>query len=216
MARKLPHPISKEDFDKILEYLKKERENHWKPRKKCYDRTGEKLQDIIIAMCLGFGAGMRISEIVGLEKKQRYQYTKKDGTKIDKIIVSKIPKLTYDRIENNFIRVISGKGRKDRTVPLPMKTFRRAGITRAELEKKLPLKLGYRSIEKHTTDLGTKVLKKHITFHQLRHGFITHALESGLDIHQVQMFAGHSRMDTTGLYLHANPKKALDRYEEVF
>lgn len=207
MARKLPHPISKEDFDKLVEAIKKELEEEWKPRAKRYTKTGERLRQYLVAICLGFGAGMRISEILGLQKKQKYK---------DKILESNIPALTFDRIENNYIRVISGKGRKDRVVPLPVKTFRQAGITKQDLKQYLPLKISYRSMQNYISQISKKVLNKHVTFHQLRHGFVTHALESGLDIHQVQMFAGHSRLDTTGLYLHANPDKALEKYGEVF
>ncbi len=215
MARKLPQPIVKEDFDKLIEYAKNQREKYRLKRSGKLKERGERVQEYMIAMCLGFGAGMRISEIFGLEKTQTYT-TKKNGVEITKTIISSIPRLTKEGIENNYIRVISGKGRKDRIVPLPVKVLRSAGITRRILESTLPLKVSSRTIQAYITRLAKKVLKKHITFHTLRHGFVTHALESGIDIHQVQAFAGHSRLDTTGLYLHANPKKALDKYEEVF
>ena len=100
--------------------------------------------------------------------------------------------------------------------PLPTNIFRQAGVTRLDLKQNLPLKVNRRSIQHFIKKLGDKVLQKHITFHQLRHGFVTHALESGIDIHDVQRFAGHSRLDTTGIYLHSNPKRATERYEEVF
>jgi len=35
-------------------------------------------------------------------------------------------------------------------------------------------------------------------------------------LHQVQMLMGHSRLDTTGIYLHANPKEAIDKAQELF
>lgn len=196
MARKLPIPIEKEEFYKMLEYAKKEREHHRAKRSKKLRPRGLRLNEYIIAMCFGFGAGMRISEIVGLNNR--------------------IKSLTKDQIEENLIRVIGGKGGKDRIVPLPSKVFKTAGITRSELEKSLPLSTTRRSIQRYVQELGKKVLKKHITFHTLRHTFVTHALESGMPIHQVQMFAGHSRLDTTGIYLHVKPKEALDKYGEVF
>lgn len=128
----------------------------------------------------------------------------------------RVPPLTKDRIENNNIRVISGKGGKDRIVPLPIKLFQKAGITRKKLENNLPLKITRRALQFYFQDLGKKVLGKHVTFHQLRHGFATHCLESGIDIHVLQRFLGHSKLETTGLYLHSNPKEALEKYEEVF
>lgn len=127
----------------------------------------------------------------------------------------RVPPLTFDRFEEKNIRIL-GKGGKERMTPFPIKLFRASGITRVDLKANLPLKVSRRAIQDFIEKLGYEVLGKHTTFHQLRHGFCTHALESGMDIHQVQMFAGHSRLDTTGLYLHANPKKATEKYEEVF
>jgi len=127
----------------------------------------------------------------------------------------RVPPLTEDRIEEKNIRIL-GKGGKERMAPLPGKLLRSSGITRAELKKNLPLKISRRAIQHFIKKLGNEVLGKHTTFHQFRHGFVTHALESGIDIHDVQRFAGHSRLDTTGLYLHSNPKRATEKYEEVF
>lgn len=216
VIRKQPHPISKQDFDKLLEAAKKDLENHWRPRLKVYTATGKKLQEYILAMCLGFGSGMRISEIYGLSKKQKYLYTKKDNTKIDTIIESTIPPLSFDAFEDKFIYLRKRKKGKSGRVPIPVKIFRKAGISKEIIRNLLPLKTTYRGCQNYFTFLCKKVLDKHSTFHQLRHGFITHGLESGLDIHEVQLFAGHSRIDTTGKYLHANPTKALGKYEEAF
>ena len=64
--------------------------------------------------------------------------------------------------------------------------------------------------------MGSTVLKKEITFHTLRHGFCSHLAEMGRPLHEIQMLAGHSRLDTTGIYLHANPKKAIQGATDVF
>ena len=216
-SRTTAHPISKEDFDKILGQARKDLEKQWKSRKKVYTPTGNKIQEYIIAMCLGFGAGMRISEIYGLFKKQVYTYHKKgESGPTTRVIESSIPKLEYEAFEDKFIYLVKRKKGKSGRVPIPTKLFRRAGINRELLKKVLPLKTSYRSCENYFTALCKSVLHKHSTFHQLRHGFCTHALESGMDIHEVQLFAGHSRIDTTGKYLHANPLKALGKYEESF
>lgn len=142
-----------------------------------------------LAMLLGFEAGLRISEIVGWKDR--------------------VPQLTKDRIESASIRVISGKGGKDRIVPRPKRINEKA-------IKLLPLKISRRTLQRRITDLGKKVLKKHITFHTLRHGFCSHLVNSGRPIHEIQMLAGHSRLDTTGIYLHANPKKAIEGARDVF
>lgn len=74
--KKLPHPISREDFDKLLTRAKEMREGFRKKNGKLSPR-GIRLNQYIISMCLGFGAGLRISEIVGYESKY-YKYIKKE------------------------------------------------------------------------------------------------------------------------------------------
>ena len=215
MSRKLPQPISKEDFDKLLDYSKENLKQYWMPRNKEYTPRGKTLLQYQIAMILGFGSGMRISEIVGLNKTYKYKYKNKDGVVEERQQICKIQALTPQQIESNFIRIIAGKGKKDGVVPLPMKIFRKANISRAEFIKNLPLKVSRSAIQKYITELGIKVLKKKISFHGLRHGFISHALNSGMPIHQVQMFARHSSMSTTGIYAHADPKQALEDIGKV-
>lgn len=206
MARKLPQPISKQEFELLFEKARKERKRFTNKKGELTPR-GIRVNQYMIAMVLGFYSGMRISEIVGHEGFTRRK-DKETGEWLppQKIV---IPALTADRVEEKFIRVISGKGGKDRQVPRPKFLTPRA-------LNELPLKVSRRALQTYIQKLGEEVLNKHITFHMLRHGFVTHALEAGMDIAQVQMFAGHSRLDTTGIYLHVNPKKALDKYEEVF
>ncbi len=217
MVRTTAHPINKEDFNKLLKQMREDLEGEWKPRKKVYSPTGKKIREFLLASCLGFGSGLRISEIYGLDKKQLYIYKKKgEEEATTQILKSDIPILTFDAFEDRFIYLRKRKRGKSGRVPIPSKLLRRAGITRSHLKEMLPLKTSYRSCQNYFTRLAKRVLNKHSTFHQLRHGFITHALESGLDIHEVQLFAGHSRIDTTGEYLHAHPQKALEKYEEVF
>lgn len=206
MSRKLPQPILKEDFDKLLEASKKQLEEYWQPRKEEYKPRGKQIQQYLICMILGFGAGMRISEIVGLKKTYSYTYK---GVKKEQIC--DIEALRPEQIENNFIRVLGAKGGKDRQVPLPIKLMKKAGITKYQFLINLPIKMKRSAIQRYIVIQGNKVLGKRISFHKLRHGFVSYCLEQGMPIHQVQMLAGHSRMDTTGLYAHANPKDTLEK-----
>jgi len=221
MARRLPEQISRIDFDKLVTYLKRLLESHYHPRLKNYSKTGQKIRQYMIAIAFGFGSGMRISEVCGLSLKQKYLYqTKEQKTKGEeaqlKILESNIPALTPERIDDNYVKIISGKGQKDRVVPLPKNVFKSMGISREELLRNLPLKVSYRSTQKFITDIGRKVLNKHITFHMLRHGFITELLNLGMPMHQVQVFSGHSRIETLGIYAHSSPAQALEKYEEIF
>ena len=190
MGRKLPKPISHEDFKKLLAKAKEERESFRKPRSQKLTPRGERINQYMISMILGFYSGLRISEIVG------YKNT--------------VPPLGREQIEDKMIRVVSGKGGKDRLTPKPK-------LLNSEAIKNLPLSVSRRSLQGYVEKLGNEVLNKHITFHQMRHGFVTHCLEKGMPIHVVQAWAGHSRMDTTGLYSHVlRPEEHLKKYEEVF
>lgn len=175
MGKKIPQVITQEEFEKIFEV--------------------EKDKQYKLAFLLGFEAGMRISEIVGLQNRDK-------SWKIEPLQKSQVD------LSANTIKVISGKGKKDRIVPLP-KRFNKNAL---EL---LPIKKGRRIIEMRIKRLGKEILGKDIHFHTLRHGFGSH-LASTRPLHEVQMLMGHSRLDTTGLYLHANPKQAIDGARDAF
>jgi len=80
----------------------------------------------------------------------------------------------------------------------------------------LPLKIKRRALQYQITKLGKKVLNKKITFHTLRHGFCSHLANSGMSLHQIQILAGHSNLQTTGIYLHANPQASIEKAQELF
>ena len=210
MVSKLPQPISKEEFDKLLESAKAQREEYWMPRKEQYKTRGKYIQQYIISMVLAFGAGMRISEIVGLNKTYTYKY--KGAVKIQKCLIQP---LRPEDVDKDFIRLKGAKGGKDRAVIIPQSLFRKAGIKREEFIANLPLEVSRSSIQRYVTELGIKVLNKNISFHKARHGFATFMLKQGMNIKQVQMLMGHSNVSTTSLYLHASPEEALAKVKEM-
>jgi len=150
--------------------------------------TKKRVKEYQLAMLLGFESGMRISEIVGFK---------------DRIVP-----LTKEMIDDSSIR-ITGKGLKDRIVPRPKR------LNEASLNM-LPLSCKRRALQSFITILGKKVLHREISFHTLRHGFGSHLAGLNVPLHQVQMLMGHSRLDTTGIYLHANPKEAISKAQELF
>jgi len=183
MQKKLPRIINQKEFELLFIAAKKiEQKTKSKFHKSNYKQYR-------LAMLLGFEAGMRISEVIGW--------------------VNRVPPLTKERIEGNSIRIISGKGGKDRIVPKP----KRMNQLVIDL---LPLTVNRRSLQYFIKKLGRTVLNKEISFHTLRHGFVTHLINQGRPLHEIQMLAGHSRLDTTGIYLHADPKKAIEKAQEAF
>ena len=149
----------------------------------------EKLIQYRIAILLGFEGGLRISEIVGWPMGQ-------------------IPKLEKRNVSEVSIKLLGKRG-KERVVPRPRRFSDKA-------KDMLPLKISRRPLQRFITKLGDEVLHRHIGFHTLRHGFGSHLAGQGRPLHEIQMLMGHSRLDTTGIYLHANPKLAVEKAREVF
>lgn len=150
----------------------------------------EKDKKYKLAFLLGFEAGLRISEIVGF-----------------KDIIPPLKKENID-LQAHTIKVL-GKGNKERIVPLPSRFNLNA-------YNMFPLKISRRALQWRITKLCKEVLNKDLTFHSLRHGFGSHLAGKNRPLHEIQMLMGHSRMDTTGIYLHANPKEAIEGAREVF
>jgi integrase len=151
-----------------------------------------KKKTLKVAFLLGFESGLRISEIVGWKDR--------------------VPKLVKENVDlqGHQIRVVSGKGKKDRIVPLP-KRFD------VKCWKMLPLKIKRRTLQYQIGVVSERAIGKKINFHVLRHGFANHLVnECNMPISQVQVLLGHSRLDTTGVYLHANPKAATEKARELF
>jgi len=170
MARqkKLPVAIDEDEFAKLIQNTKKPKHR--------------------IAFLLGYGAGMRVSEVVNLEKRD-IDFTKK----------------------SIFIR--QGKGSKDRIVPLPkgfapkhMKLIPIGVGARA-------LQYAFRN---GAIKSGLMETKPDIHFHSLRHGFATNCVCNGVPIHHIRTMMGHSNISVTNVYLELNPKEALKSYEELF
>lgn len=158
-----------------------------------------------LCILLGFGAGLRISEIVGYQRKFKRKKNKQTG-KIELIPDStSIPSLTKSMIDlkAHQIRLEDGKGKKWRTTITP------PSLTEPMLSL-LPIKIPRRTIQYNFTRLCKKVLGKQMSFHSLRHGFGNYqANVLGTPMPIVQQLMGHTRLDTTGLYTKANPEQAI-------
>ena len=172
MANKLIKYITLEEFEKILK--------------------AEKKKEFKLAYVLGFGSGLRISEIVGFKDK--------------------VPALTAQNIDlqKHQIRILSGKGAKDRiTVTSP-------GLNETNI-KLLPLNIPRRTLQDRLKRIAKKAIDKNISFHTLRHGFGNYMVnEKNVPLPMVQQMMGHSRIDTTGIYTKANPVQATNKAWEAW
>ena len=151
----------------------------------------EKDKKYKLAYVLAFGSGLRISEVIGYGKR--------------------IKPLTKQQInlKNHQIKVY-GKGGKERiTVTSPW--------LNETIIKILPLKINRRTLQRRFKDLARKTLGRDISFHTLRHGFANYMVnERDVPLPMLQAALGHQRLDTTGIYTKANPKKAVEKMWEAF
>ncbi len=155
-----------------------------------------KTKRLKMAIALGAGSGLRISEIVGRKRK--------DG--------STIPPLSRDDVDlkNHQIRIRQGKGSKDRiTVTSPW-------LNKTNIQV-LPIKMPIRTLQYQFNRLTEQVLKSRHNFHMLRHSFGNYmVVEKRVPITVVQQLMGHARLGTTGIYAKANPKQAIEQAWEAF
>lgn len=149
-----------------------------------------------LLLLIGYGAGLRVSEIVNLQWK--------------------------DILFNEYkIHVKNAKGKKDRMVMLPFSIVRSLEIYRQLFNGKHYVFEGQYAGEPLGTGTVQHVmrealkksgLEKKATVHTLRHSFATHLLENGTDIRYIQKFLGHSSIKTTTIYTHLT-KGAVDKIQ---
>lgn len=110
------------------------------------------------------------------------------------------------------IKVVAGKGRKDRFTLLPkhllepLRDYYKQVRPRVYLfEGQTPGEpLHERSIQ-HFVQRYVKMIGlagQDYSAHTLRHSFATHLLDAGTDIHTIKELLGHSSLTTTMIYLH--------------
>ena len=125
------------------------------------------------------------------------------GLRVSAVVSVRIGDLDF---EQNLLHVRAGKGNKDRvTVLSEGLQLRHFCLDKSHkdflFESKRGGKLTTRSIQKVFTRACEIVeLKKHVTFHSLRHSFATHLIERGVNLRYVQELLGHNNIKTTERY----------------
>jgi len=110
------------------------------------------------------------------------------------------------------VRVVQGKGKKDRNTILSPKALdllrayykiQRPKTFLFETQMKIGVPLADSTLNEIVKQNAVKAgIKKRISFHTLRHCFATHLLEKGVNIRIIQEFMGHASLKTTAVYLH--------------
>lgn len=141
-----------------------------------------------------YGCGLRVSELVNLRLSDLY-------------------------FDEDFIKV-TGKGNKQRFVPISNINQKYINIYRNEVRLHLPIQKEHEDfvflnrrgkqltramiftiIKRLAEHIG---LKKNISPHTFRHSFATHLLENGADLRAIQQMLGHESITTTEVYMHVN------------
>lgn len=154
-----------------------------------------------------YGSGLRVAELCGLDV---------DDADLRRAIVR-----------------VTGKGRKDRQVPMSRPTCRAIetylGSARAQLMRKgndrsgdgaaLFLnsrggRLGPRSVRALIAKYTSAEGMTHASPHTLRHSYATHLLDGGADLRAVQELLGHESLATTQIYTHVSTERLRAVYEQ--
>jgi site-specific recombinase XerD len=162
--------------------------------------TPRSLRDRALVELL-YGAGLRVSEAVGLERGA-----------VD--------------LDGRLVRCI-GKGDKERIVPLgregaeALRRYLARG--RPFLDRRRRPELFLNAQGGPLTRAGAFLILRRLAAkagldprrvhpHILRHSFATHLLEGGADLRSVQEMLGHADLGTTELYTHVSDKRRRDTY----
>jgi integrase/recombinase XerD len=148
-----------------------------------------------------YGAGLRVSEAVGLERS---------GVDLD----------------DRFVRV-TGKGGKERVVPIGRHAAnavrRYLSRGRPYLDRRHRPELFLNAKGGPLTRSGAFLILRRLAEvagldparvhpHLLRHSFATHLLEGGADLRSVQEMLGHADLSTTELYTHVSDTRRRELY----
>jgi site-specific recombinase XerD len=116
-----------------------------------------------------------------------------------------------------IIKIVSGKGKKDRIVPLSPAILSQLRIYYLQYKPQVYLfngsKNGIRYSPRTVQHILSKALielgldNKDYSFHTLRHSFGTHAYDNGADLLTIQHLMGHQHLSQTIQYLHLSTKR---------
>ena len=185
-ARKLPRTLSPGEAERLVEAA-----NGTAPR----DLRDRALVELL------YGAGLRVSEAVDLER---------NGVDLEERLVRSIGKGDKERIvplgrsAADALRRYLSRGRPfldSRHRPELFLNARGGPLTRAG---------AFLILRRLAERAGLEPARIHP--HLLRHSFATHLLEGGADLRSVQEMLGHADLATTELYTHVTDRRRREAY----
>lgn len=158
-----------------------------------------------------------LSSPEGARNRAMLEVLYSSGLRVSELVDLQINNIYHD---SGFLRV-TGKGNKERLVPIGRDALKYLGIYMNEVRGKTPHKSpvkGYESFvflnrngRKLTRVMVFTIIKnlakaiglrKSISPHTFRHSFATHLIEGGADLRAVQEMLGHESITTTEIYTH--------------
>jgi integrase/recombinase XerD len=159
-------------------------------------------------------AAIDVSTPEGARNKAMLETLYSSGLRVSELVDLRLSNL-YESM--GFLKV-TGKGNKERLVPIGRDALKYMGIYRDEIRCHLTIKKGHEDFiflnrrgAKLTRvmvftiikDLAKKIgLNKQVSPHTFRHSFATHLVEGGADLRAVQEMLGHESITTTEIYTH--------------
>lgn len=191
-------------------------------------RLGRKLPDTLSMQDIDrLIAAIDLSKIEGERNKAMLETLYGCGLRVSELVSLKISDLFFDE---GFIK-ITGKGNKQRFVPIGQTTQKYMETYKNLIRTHIPIQKGHedtlflnrrgRQLTRAMVftiikDLAEKInLNKSISPHTFRHSFATHLLENGADLRSIQLMLGHESITTTEIYVHLDRKhltQIVNRY----
>ncbi|MEW4922715.1 tyrosine recombinase [Algibacter sp. 2305UL17-15] len=148
------------------------------------------------------------------------------GLRASELIHLKLSDLFFDE---GFIKV-TGKGDKQRFVPIVETTMKYINIYKNEVRTHIKIKAGFEDtlflnhngrqltramIFTIIKQLTEKIeLKKNVSPHTFRHSFATHLLQNNADLRAIQLMLGHESITTTEIYVHLDKSHLTEVVEK--
>jgi len=182
-------------------------------------RIGRKLPDTLSIIDIDrLIAAIDLSSNEGERNRAMLETLYGCGLRVSELVTLKISDLFFDE---GFIK-ITGKGNKQRFVPIGSYTQKYIEIYKDKVRSHLNIQKGHEDtlflnrrgrqltramIFTIIKDLAVKIdLNKTISPHTFRHSFATHLLENGADLRSIQLMLGHESITTTEIYVHLDRK----------
>jgi integrase/recombinase XerC len=165
--------------------------------------------------------------LLGLRNRAIFEMLYSSGIRVSELAGLNISDVDFPAA---VVRV-SGKGNRQRIVPVGQKALAALNAYRIRLQKKTgspttktgPLflnrfhkRLSPRSIARILKKLVETVgLLTPVSPHALRHTFATHMLDAGADLRAVQELLGHKSLSTTQKYTHVSIDRLMETYDRA-